>query len=123
MGLRPGIKHPTRLAQYPAAVTNGDGHLRRSRASAGGAGDKVTQDELHSWRELRLSTFLESSLEPADRSGRRRTILLLLSMTVQGWDGAFLPYCWLTSLPGQARWWPLNIPRLAARRFPLIYCE
>ncbi len=44
------------------------------RASAGGTG-RVTWDELHSWRELRLSTFWPArwSLRKA-RSGRRRTI-------------------------------------------------
>jgi DNA-binding transcriptional LysR family regulator len=67
---------------------------------------RVTWDELHSWRELRLSTFLASSLEPAKgQVWSAPNYLLLLSMTVQGLGWCILPVRWLTSLPGQARWW------------------
>ncbi len=46
---------------------------------------KVVWDELRSWRELRLSTFLASATEPAaGQVWSAPNYLLLLSMAVQG---------------------------------------
>jgi hypothetical protein len=72
-------------------------------ASAGGAG-RVTWDELHSWRELRLSTFLASS-----RSRRAGLVGAELFAAAQhGGAGAGMVHFALRAGGGvcrQARWW------------------
>lgn len=68
---------------------------------------KVVWDELRSWRELRLSTFLASATEPAaGQVWSAPNYLLLLSMAVQGFGWCILP-CALVALdiPG----WPRAI--------------
>ncbi|MDT1837498.1 LysR family transcriptional regulator, partial [Acinetobacter baumannii] len=53
---------------------------------------KVAWDELRSWRELRLSTFLASATEPAaGQVWSAPNYLLLLSMAAQGFGWCILP--------------------------------
>ncbi|MDE5427224.1 LysR family transcriptional regulator [Raoultella ornithinolytica] len=70
-----------------------------------------TWDELHSWRELRLSTFLASSLEPAKgQVWSAPNYLLLLSMTVQGLGWCILPCALVDEFAGSGTLVALNIP-------------
>ncbi|HAT1647570.1 TPA: LysR family transcriptional regulator [Raoultella planticola] len=72
---------------------------------------RVTWDELHSWRELRLSTFLASSLEPAQgQVWSAPNYLLLLSMTVQGLGWCILPCALVDEFAGSGTLVALNIP-------------
>lgn len=72
---------------------------------------RVTWDELHSWRELRLSTFLASSLEPAKgQVWSAPNYLLLLSMTVQGLGWCILPCALVEEFAGSGTLVALNIP-------------
>ena len=72
---------------------------------------RVTWDELHSWRELRLSTFLASSLEPAKgQVWSAPNYLLLLSMTVQGLGWCILPCALVDEFAGSGTLVALNIP-------------
>ncbi|KAB8158493.1 LysR family transcriptional regulator [Raoultella ornithinolytica] len=72
---------------------------------------RVTWDELHSWRELRLSTFLASSLEPAKgQVWSAPNYLLLLSMTVQGLGWCILPCALVDEFAGAGTLVALNIP-------------
>ena len=72
---------------------------------------RVTGDELHSWRELRLSTFLASSLEPAKgQVWSAPNYLLLLSMTVQGLGWCILPCALVDEFAGSGTLVALNIP-------------
>lgn len=72
---------------------------------------RVTWDELHSWRELRLSTFLASSLEPAQgQVWSAPNYLLLLSMTVQGLGWCILPCALVEEFAGSGTLVALNIP-------------
>ncbi|EKR9383890.1 MULTISPECIES: LysR family transcriptional regulator [Raoultella] len=72
---------------------------------------RVTWDELHSWRELRLSTFLASSLEPAKgQVWSAPNYLLLLSMTVQGLGWCILPCALVDEFAGSDTLVALNIP-------------
>lgn len=72
---------------------------------------RVTWDELHSWRELRLSTFLASSLEPAKgQVWSAPNYLLLLSMTVQGLGWCILPCALVEEFAGPGTLVALNIP-------------
>ncbi|HCH7884436.1 HTH-type transcriptional activator AllS [Raoultella ornithinolytica] len=72
---------------------------------------RVTWDELHSWRELRLSTFLASSLEPAKgQVWSAPNYLLLLSMTVQGLGWCILPCALVDEFAGSGTLVVLNIP-------------
>ena len=72
---------------------------------------RVTWDELHSWRELRLSTFLASSLEPAKgQVWSAQNYLLLLSMTVQGLGWCILPCALVEEFAGSGTLVALNIP-------------
>ena len=72
---------------------------------------RVTWDELHSWRELRLSTFLASSLEPAKgQVWPAPNYLLLLSMTVQGLGWCILPCALVDEFAGSGTLVALNIP-------------
>lgn len=72
---------------------------------------RVTWDELHSWRELRLSTFLASSLEPAKgQVWSAPNYLLLLSMTVQGLGWCTLPCALVDEFAGSGTLVALNIP-------------
>ena len=72
---------------------------------------RVAWDELHSWRELRLSTFLASSLEPAKgQVWSAPNYLLLLSMTVQGLGWCILPCALVEEFAGSGTLVALNIP-------------
>lgn len=72
---------------------------------------RVTWDELYSWRELRLSTFLASSLEPAKgQVWSAPNYLLLLSMTVQGLGWCILPCALVDEFAGSGTLVALNIP-------------
>ncbi|WP_064359176.1 LysR family transcriptional regulator [Raoultella ornithinolytica] len=72
---------------------------------------RVTWDELRSWRELRLSTFLASSLEPAKgQVWSAPNYLLLLSMTVQGLGWCILPCALVDEFAGSGTLVALNIP-------------
>ncbi len=72
---------------------------------------RVAWDELHSWRELRLSTFLASSLEPAKgQVWSAPNYLLLLSMTVQGLGWCILPCALVDEFAGSGTLVALNIP-------------
>ena len=72
---------------------------------------RVTWDELHSWRELRLSTFLASSLEPAKgQVWSAPNYLLLLSMTVQGLGWCILPCALVEEFAGSGTLVALNSP-------------
>ncbi|PQH13792.1 LysR family transcriptional regulator [Raoultella ornithinolytica] len=72
---------------------------------------RVTWDELHSWRELRLSTFLASSLEPAKgQVWSAPNYLLLFSMTVQGLGWCILPCALVDEFAGSGTLVALNIP-------------
>ena len=72
---------------------------------------RVTWDELHSWRELRLSTFLASSLEPAKgQVWSAPNYLLLHSMTVQGLGWCILPCALVEEFAGSGTLVALNIP-------------
>ncbi|WP_434638963.1 LysR family transcriptional regulator [Klebsiella sp. I138] len=72
---------------------------------------RVNWDELHSWRELRLSTFLASSLEPAKgQVWSAPNYLLLLSMTVQGLGWCILPCALVEEFAGSGSLVALNIP-------------
>ncbi|MEH5526275.1 LysR family transcriptional regulator [Raoultella planticola] len=72
---------------------------------------RVTWDELHIWRELRLSTFLASSLEPAKgQVWSAPNYLLLLSMTVQGLGWCILPCALVEEFAGSGTLVALNIP-------------
>ena len=82
---------------------------------------KVVWDELRSWRELRLSTFLASATEPAaGQVWSAPNYLLLLSMAVQGF-GAFCPAPWWRSLRRRAGWWR-SISPAGRGRFRWICC-
>ena len=71
---------------------------------------RVAWDELHSWRELRLSTFLASSLEPAKgQVWSAPNYLLLLSMTVQGLGWCILPCALVEEFAGSGTLVALNI--------------
>ncbi len=67
---------------------------------------KVAWDELRSWRELRLSTFLASATEPAaGQVWSAPNYLLLLSMAAQGFGRRICPARWWRSLRRRAGWW------------------
>nr|VXZ92505.1 Uncharacterised protein [Klebsiella pneumoniae] len=83
---------------------------------------KVARDELRSWRELRLSTFLASATEPAaGQVWSAPNYLLLLSMAAQGSAGAFCPARWWRSLRRRAGWWR-SISPAGRGQFQSICC-
>lgn len=72
---------------------------------------RVAWDELHSWRELRLSTFLASASEPATgQVWSAPNYLLLLSMAVQGLGWCILPSALVDEFAGSGALVALNIP-------------
>ncbi|HID7136699.1 TPA: LysR family transcriptional regulator [Klebsiella pneumoniae] len=83
---------------------------------------KVAWDELRSWRELRLSTFLASATEPAaGQVWSAPNYLLLLSMAARGSAGAFCPARWWRSLRRRAGWWR-SISPAGRGQFQSICC-
>ncbi|MEL0552629.1 MULTISPECIES: LysR family transcriptional regulator [Enterobacteriaceae] len=73
--------------------------------------ERVIWDELHSWRELRLSTFLGNPAEPAKgQVWSAPNYLLLLSMTVQGLGWCILPCALVEEFAGSGGLVALNIP-------------
>ncbi len=83
---------------------------------------KVARDELRSWRELRLSTFLASATEPAaGRSGRRQTTCCCSAWRRRGSAGAFCPARWWRSLRRRAGWWR-SISPAGRGQFQSICC-
>lgn len=83
---------------------------------------KVAWDELRSWRELRLSTFLASATEPAaGQVWSAPNYLLLLSMAAQGFGWCILPSALVAEFAPQGGLVALDIP--AGRgRFQSICC-
>lgn len=72
---------------------------------------KVVWDELRSWRELRLSTFLASATEPAaGQVWSAPNYLLLLSMAVQGFGWCILPCALVAEFAPQGGLVALDIP-------------
>lgn len=83
---------------------------------------KVAWDELRSWRELRLSTFLASATDPPQaRSGRRQTTCCCSAWRRRGSAGAFCPARWWRSLRRRAGWWR-SISPAGRGRFQSICC-
>lgn len=83
---------------------------------------KVAWDELRSWRELRLSTFLASATEPAaGQSGRRQTTCCCSAWRRRGSAGAFCPARWWRSLRRRAGWWR-SISPAGRGQFQSICC-
>lgn len=83
---------------------------------------KVAWDELRSWRELRLSTFLASATEPAaGGSGRRQTTCCCSAWRRRGSAGAFCPARWWRSLRRRAGWWR-SISPAGRGQFQSICC-
>ncbi|MCF6688008.1 LysR family transcriptional regulator [Raoultella terrigena] len=74
------------------------------------AQERVVWDELHSWRELRLSTYLESRADPArGQVWSAPNYLLLLSMAVQGLGWCILPCALVEEFAGVGTLVPLDI--------------
>lgn len=72
---------------------------------------KVAWDELRSWRELRLSTFLASATEPAaGQVWSAPNYLLLLSMAAQGFGWCILPSALVAEFAPQGGLVALDIP-------------
>ena len=72
---------------------------------------KVVWDELRSWRELRLSTFLASATEPAaGQVWSAPNYLLLLSMAAQGFGWCILPCALVAEFAPQGGLVALDIP-------------
>lgn len=85
---------------------------------------KVAWDELRSWRELRLSTFLASAAPPnlpQARSGRRQTTCCCSAWRRRGSAGAFCPARWWRSLRRRAGWWR-SISPAGRGQFQSICC-
>lgn len=83
---------------------------------------KVVWDELRSWRELRLSTFLASATEPAaGQVWSAPNYLLLLSMAVQGFGWCILPCALVAEFAPQGGLVALDIPGWRGR-FRWICC-
>ena len=82
---------------------------------------KVAWDELRSWRELRLSTFLASATLPQARSGRRQTTCCCSAWRRRGSAGAFCPARWWRSLRRRAGWWR-SISPAGRGQFQSICC-
>lgn len=83
---------------------------------------KVAWDELRSWRELRLSTFLASATEPAaGQVWSAPNYLLLLSMAAQGFGWCILPSALVAEFAPRAGWWR-SISPAGRGRFQSICC-
>lgn len=73
--------------------------------------DDVQRDELHGWRELRLSTYLEREAEIARGPvWSAPNYLLLLSMAVQGFGWCVLPCALVDEFAAAKSLVQLNVP-------------
>lgn len=71
---------------------------------------RVFWDDLHGWRELRLSTYLESAPDPSrGQVWSAPNYLLLLSMAVQGFGWCILPCALVEEFAGSGKLKALNI--------------
>jgi DNA-binding transcriptional LysR family regulator len=99
-----------RILASPAADADPHGDLCRDHASAAGQHD-VQHDELHGWRELRLSTYLEREAEIARGPvWSAPNYLLLLSMAVQGFGWCVLPCALVDEFAAAKSLVQLNVP-------------
>ncbi|HDS4334298.1 TPA: LysR family transcriptional regulator [Klebsiella aerogenes] len=71
---------------------------------------RIFWDDLHGWRELRLSTYLESAPDPSrGQVWSAPNYLLLLSMAVQGFGWCILPCALVEEFAGSGKLKALNI--------------